>query len=730
MKDKLFKALGLVTQNDINQMKVVAKMSSLGFDTDDDDEENGGRIGEPKELKSYTDYAKAYMRSGWIFAPVNRVAQAAAQVPLRVYELDKNGEPAEVVDHPSKSLLETVNPWMTGFDLIETTFAFLEIAGKCFWLLLPNYKNPQQIWPLRPDRVKVIEDDKNFIAGYEYEVNGKKIKYPVEQIIYLHTFNPLDERDGTSTVATTAQAIVLDDYAVLSNKRYFQNDGTPGGVIKTPKDSIALQEGDLKRYKRHWDKNFKGVKNKNRTAILPPGWEYDAVNPTLQEMQFLELRKNNREEMLAAPGVPPSLTGLLEYANYSNMEAQEIFFWKFTMKPRLTKVAAMLNSFYFPRWGNERLYCEFDLSEFLADDEHDRVRTDEILLRNGLRTINELRRRDNLEEVPWGNTWWVNGMLVPVESLMNKPTEPKPETTVTEEPIPSAGEEPEPTDTNRQPSEEEEDKNPNEPDVNKVGKAGEELGELEYDEEELDILEKAESKIKSLETKFIGSVTLAFDKQESAILSKLKKVRKDVAGIDIEAIITAEELTEDMVDASAPLIMEAVAAGAADLIARQSLGIAFDVNDKTVTKFIREKVMFFVNTINQTTYDRVRQGLIEGVDAGETEKQLAERVRIAFDGRRNNAATIARTEIGEGYQYGHFKMGSQAKAKGLLSKKSWITAKDELVRPWHARAHRQTVDIDEPFDVMDEELMYPNDRSSGASGKNTINCRCAARYLP
>jgi len=75
-------------------------------------------------------------------------------------------------------------------------------------------------------------------------------------------------------------------------------------------------------------------------------------------------------------------------------------------------------------------------------------------------------------------------------------------------------------------------------------------------------------------------------------------------------------------------------------------------------------------------------------------------------------------------------MGSQAKAKGLLGKKSWITAKDERVRPWHARAHRQTVDIDKPFSVMGEELMYPNDRGSGASGKNTINCRCAARYLP
>jgi hypothetical protein len=50
------------------------------------------------------------------------------------------------------------------------------------------------------------------------------------------------------------------------------------------------------------------------------------------------------------------------------------------------------------------------------------------------------------------------------------------------------------------------------------------------------------------------------------------------------------------------------------------------------------------------------------------------------------------------------------------------------VRPAHAEAEAMYIDdpipIDDPFEVMGEQLMFPGDDSLGASLENIINCQC------
>lgn len=61
--------------------------------------------------------------------------------------------------------------------------------------------------------------------------------------------------------------------------------------------------------------------------------------------------------------------------------------------------------------------------------------------------------------------------------------------------------------------------------------------------------------------------------------------------------------------------------------------------------------------------------------------------------------------------------------------KTWITMGDNKVRPWHNEANFQTVLRSEPFVVMGERLMYPGDRSLGATSANICSCRCHSSNL-
>jgi hypothetical protein len=54
--------------------------------------------------------------------------------------------------------------------------------------------------------------------------------------------------------------------------------------------------------------------------------------------------------------------------------------------------------------------------------------------------------------------------------------------------------------------------------------------------------------------------------------------------------------------------------------------------------------------------------------------------------------------------------------------KTWVTRHDPKVRTTHAQADGQTVSLEQPFQVGDEQLMYPGDRR-GVIGE-VVNCRC------
>ena len=60
---------------------------------------------------------------------------------------------------------------------------------------------------------------------------------------------------------------------------------------------------------------------------------------------------------------------------------------------------------------------------------------------------------------------------------------------------------------------------------------------------------------------------------------------------------------------------------------------------------------------------------------------------------------------------------------------TWVTMGDSKVRPWHQTANFQTVPRNEPFLVMNQNLMYPGDTSMGATMENISHCRCVEIIL-
>lgn len=70
-------------------------------------------------------YSGMYQASAWVYIAVNRIAEAAALVPLRVLRL-QGEQRTEALDHPLERLLDAPNPHMSRFELFEQTVGMVE----------------------------------------------------------------------------------------------------------------------------------------------------------------------------------------------------------------------------------------------------------------------------------------------------------------------------------------------------------------------------------------------------------------------------------------------------------------------------------------------------------------------------------------------------------------------------------------------------------------------------
>jgi SPP1 gp7 family putative phage head morphogenesis protein len=135
-----------------------------------------------------------------------------------------------------------------------------------------------------------------------------------------------------------------------------------------------------------------------------------------------------------------------------------------------------------------------------------------------------------------------------------------------------------------------------------------------------------------------------------------------------------------------------------------------------VNDYIDDKGGDKIKGIAETTQDKVKSELKEGIANEESIPQLADRISGVYDGFEGGRATvIARSETVEA-----FNRGSQAQAQEANSTldNMWIATMDDRTREEHADMDGVTVPYDQEFDCADGTT-WPGD---------AVNCRCTIGY--
>ena len=333
------------------------------------------------------------MKMSAVYACVRTLAENVASLPLRVRRKTAIGsEDAE--DHPLYSILKNdPNDSETSYEWLERSHAAYEMRGNAYGLVKRNaYFEPEGIEYVGANEVEVVRVGR----GRGYKLAGKLMQ-PGE---ILHVPNlSIDGLTGLSVIRQAREGIGVALAAQEYGAKFFGNNAAPGGVIEFPAGTTPAQ---AKEFLDKWKSNHGGSPNYGKIAGLVGGMKYQNVGISNDDAEFLATRNFEVEDIARFYGVPLFLLQSTEKATSwgTGLEQMQLAFVQFTLRPRLVRWERRLTSTLLSAHDRDAgYYCSFNLNALLRGAFADRMSGYVQGLTNGIYSINEVRRLEDLPEL-------------------------------------------------------------------------------------------------------------------------------------------------------------------------------------------------------------------------------------------------------------------------------------------------------------------------------------------
>ena len=362
-----------------------------------------------------------------VYGCVNLIAGAIASLPMHIYRRDENGDLVREMNSPLWWILNeefaprwpAASGWSFGVGArLLHGDAFIEIVrspnGTIRGLvpLLPQRVEPivtpdglRLIYRVQPDptiqspsqdtqKTRVIDqDDMLHVPGFGF--NGLRSLSPLRHALRV-----------SGRLASNAQVF---------SSRFLQNAARPE-IALTTKDELT--EDQFARL-QEFIANHSGPQNAGRPMLLEGGLDVKVLSMPMEEMQLLETRRFQVEEIARIYGVPPFMIGHTDKTTSwgSGIDAMGAGFVRFTLRDHLNAYENEINRKFF---RTTRFVAKFDTSELERADLKTLMETYRIALgRAGekpVMTVTEVRKRLDLPRTPDGN----------LEPIVSSPTDPAP----------------------------------------------------------------------------------------------------------------------------------------------------------------------------------------------------------------------------------------------------------------------------------------------------------------
>jgi len=373
----------------------------------------------PTKAGTYVDERTA-MQTAAVYACVRVIAEAIAPLPLHVYRYENGGMSLDPEHHLYEILHDAPNEEMTSFSFRETLMSHLLLYGNAYSQILRDGRGQVRgLYPLLPNKMDVKRgDDGRLYYTYwrDYDETRPQeksggIAFTRDEILHIPGLSH-DGISGYSPIDLARNAVGLAVATEEYGSAFFKNGANPGAILEHPGQ---LEKPDQIRLT--WEALYQGGGNGHRLAVLEDGMKFKAVAISPENAQFLETRKFQINEIARIFRVPLHMIGDLDKSSFNNIEQQSMEFVKYTLDPWVVRwEQAMRLALLLPS-ERKGLAIKFNLDGLLRGDYATRMNGYSTGIQNGFLSQNDVRRLENLNPIPHGDTYAVNGNMVGLEHI-------------------------------------------------------------------------------------------------------------------------------------------------------------------------------------------------------------------------------------------------------------------------------------------------------------------------
>lgn len=407
---------------------------------------------------------RPYEQMSWVYTGVRAIARPLSAIPFGIYRLEdespgkKFGERKRKVLGRQKSilsssrrltarsmkdlglvpvdgspvmhLLEYPGGGMTTKEMVDGLVSWLCLCGEMVFLrepwTAPPTVLPEAIRVVSPSTLTPQVEADGHISAWQWKrrVGHTWVEdtVPVEAVGFVRLFNPYNPIRGMSPLQAALLGMKQDYAASGFNLAFYENYAEPGVMLEHPE---TLDPEEKSEILRAWEERHAGFTRRSKTVLLDGGLKANPFPVNHQSMQFLDLRKFSKAEILATLGVPQHCVDE-DDANFATAMASKRRLWENAVIPVARLMEDLINdNLVTPYTGGDQFFA-FDMSmvEALQEDFGVKLQHAEKLYMLGW-TPNDINRRLELgmEDLKWGNTVLVQYGRLPIEQVVNATNE-------------------------------------------------------------------------------------------------------------------------------------------------------------------------------------------------------------------------------------------------------------------------------------------------------------------
>lgn len=299
------------------------------------------------------------------FRAVKLIAEAGAALPLVLQDMNQRYD-----QHPVLSLIARPNPAQGRAELFEALYGQLLLSGNAYLEAVGGETVPGELHVLRSDRMSVVPGADGWPVAYEYAVGGRKHRFAMTEnaqpICHIKSFHPQDDHYGLSALQAAANAVDVHNAASAWSKALLDNAARPSGaIVYNGADASGMTPQQYDRLVSEMEMHHQGARNAGRPMLLEGGLDWKPMGFSPSDMEFQKTKEAAAREIAVAFGVPPMLLGITGDATYANYQEANRAFYRLTVLPLATRVAAAVSD-WLSQMAGETLELKPDLDQVPA----------------------------------------------------------------------------------------------------------------------------------------------------------------------------------------------------------------------------------------------------------------------------------------------------------------------------------------------------------------------------